>query len=125
MQGSPFVRLSQRMDADLLGAVGCILQDQQRGVEKHLLCLRHRDAMLVFAFAGIASVPIEAADLGKINHFCILPSHTLLVSSAAGAHSLEDVVQVLDFAHLIEEGFSVLQPQYFGQCSHSPVPNAT
>ncbi len=52
-------------------AVRGIRQYQQRGIEKALFCLSHRDTVL-FILPGVAVIPFEANDIREIDHLCIL-----------------------------------------------------
>jgi len=61
---------------------------RKRRIEKHLLCLSHGDTMLL-VFSLVTGIPLEASDLGKVKHFCILPSHTFLLSSLSKCRAPE------------------------------------
>jgi len=36
---------------------------------------------MLLVFSLVTGIPLEASDLGKVKHFCILPSHTFLSSN--------------------------------------------
>ncbi len=81
MQHSSIIGPAKGMVATFNLAVFLIHQNQQWVVKKYLLCLKSTSGMLFQAFSLVSSVPVKTLNLFPVNHYCILPSYTL-VSSA-------------------------------------------
>src|SRR6202142_1864526 len=75
MQEPVLARSAQRMTTGFGSAVFGVLQQQQRLMEEHLLCLLLSNAVL-FVLAFVPGVPFEFLEPGQIQHNCILPSYT-------------------------------------------------
>jgi len=54
-------------------AVTGIANDQEGRVEKYLLGFTLAHIMLLIILEAISKVPLKTCNLGKIEHFCILP----------------------------------------------------
>jgi hypothetical protein len=62
MQTPAGSRNTERMVPRLLLAVRCIIEQQKRCGEKHLLCLACRNSVTL-VLAGVPRVPVELSDL--------------------------------------------------------------
>lgn len=67
MQAATLVGLAQRMKARLALAVRYIVEQKQRGIEKHLPDFGHGDPGLA-VLAGVTRIPLKADDDGRLHH---------------------------------------------------------
>jgi len=71
MEQTPVICSSQSVKAALSLAMPRVGTNEQWSVEKHLFRLSDGHSVLLI-LAGVSCVPVESADLGKIDHICIL-----------------------------------------------------
>ncbi len=76
------------METWLGHAVLFIFKQQQRRIDKNLFCFGLKDMMLGRVLLAVAIVPIEANNLGQINHFCILQQYTIACNPVLTAYGV-------------------------------------
>ena len=75
MEAAPVERRTQRVIPRFVGRMTRVRYHEQSDVEEYLFALALGDAML-FIFASVSIIPIEADNALEVDHPCILPSYT-------------------------------------------------